>query len=76
MFRFGVIESVKAVLPRQRELPESTTAVRNDQIDEFLQHLNKQNAYADIQFTKEMEENGKTSYVPLFTEDLHRVTDY
>ena len=52
-------ESVKAVLPRQRELPESTTSVRNDQIEEFLQYLNKQNAYAGNQFTKEMEENGK-----------------
>ena len=43
-------ESVKAVLPRQRELPESTTSVRNDQIEEFLQYLNKQNAYAGNQF--------------------------
>ena len=56
---FDVLESVKAVLPRQRELPESTMSVLNDQIEEFLQHLNKQNAYAYNQLTKEMQENGK-----------------
>jgi len=33
------------------------TAVHKDEIDDFQDHLNEQNA--DIQFTQEIEENGK-----------------
>ena len=36
------------------------TAVHKDEIDAFHDHLNKQNA--DIQFTKEIEENGKLPF--------------
>ena len=68
-----------------RYVDDRTTAVHNDQIDEFHKHLNKQNA--DIQFTKEIEENGKipslsclhvkrTAYLPLFTENQHTLTEY
>ena len=38
---------------------ETFTTVHKDQIDAFNDHLNEQNA--DIQFTKEIEENGKLS---------------
>ena len=41
----------------------STTTVCKDQIDEFRKHRNKQNAYADIQFTKEMEEYGEIPFL-------------
>ena len=60
--------------------------VHKDGIDDFHEHLNRQNA--DIQFTKEIEENGKipfldcfrslattTDYEPLFTENRHIPTD-
>ena len=49
---------MKSVLRRTVDGDDTKiTAVRNEQIDEFHKHLNKQNA--DIQFTKEIEENGK-----------------
>ena len=37
------------------------TVVHKDEIDDFHQHLNGQNA--DIQFTKEIEENGKIPFL-------------
>ena len=37
------------------------TAVHKDEIDDFHEHLNGQNA--DIQFTKEIEENGKIPFL-------------
>ena len=40
-----------------RYVDDTFTAVHKDEIDAFHDHLNKQNA--DIQFTKEIEENGK-----------------
>ena len=39
-----------------RYVDDTFTAVHKDEIDDFHQHLNRQNA--DIQFTKENEENG------------------
>ena len=40
-----------------RYVDDTFTAVHKDEIDDFHDHLNEQNA--DIQFTKEIEENGK-----------------
>ena len=39
-----------------RYVDDTFTAVHKDEIEAFHDHLNKQNA--DIQFTKEIEENG------------------
>ena len=64
------------------------TAVHENKIDESHEHLNAQNT--NIQFTKEIEENGKipfldclvtrenrtTPYEPLFTGNQHTLTDY
>ena len=44
-----------------RYVHDTFTAVHKDGIDDFHQHLNRQNA--DIQFTKEIEENGKTPFL-------------
>ena len=44
-----------------RYVDDTFTAVHKDEIDEFLEHLNGQNA--DIQFTKEIEENGKIPFL-------------
>ena len=50
------------------------TVVHKDEIDDFHEHLNGQNA--DIQFTKEIEENGKIPFLDwLVTRDntyIHR----
>ena len=40
---------------------DTFTAVHKDEIDDFHEHLNGQNA--DIQFTKEIEENGKIPFL-------------
>ena len=40
---------------------DTITAVHKNKIDEFHEHLNKQNT--SIQFTKEIEENGKIAFV-------------
>ena len=40
------------------------TAVHKDEIDAFHNHLKEQNA--DIQFSKEIEENGKLPFLRLF----------
>ena len=44
-----------------RDVDDTFTAVRKDEIDAFQDHLNEQNA--DTQFSKEFEENGKLSYL-------------
>ena len=44
-----------------RYVDDTFTAVHKDEIDAFHDHLNEQNA--DIQFTKETEENGKLSFL-------------
>ena len=44
-----------------RYVYDTFTAVHKDEIDVFHDHLNKQNA--DIQFTKEIEENGKVPFL-------------
>ena len=44
-----------------RYVDDTFTAVHKDKIDDFHDHLNEQNA--DIQFTKEIEENGKLPFL-------------
>ena len=66
---------------------DTFTAVHKDEIDTFHEHLNRQNPH--IQFTKDIEENGKipfldclvsrdenNCYGPPFTENRHTLTDY
>ena len=44
-----------------RYVDDAITAVHKNKIDEFHEHLNKQNS--SIQFTKEIEENGKIPFL-------------
>ena len=44
-----------------RYFDDTFTAVRHDEIDAFYHHLNEQNT--DIQFTREVEENGKLPFL-------------
>ena len=44
-----------------RYVDDIFTALHKDEIDDFQDHLNEQNA--DIQFTKEIEENGKLPFL-------------
>ena len=44
-----------------RYVDDTFTAVHKEGIDHFHEHLNRQNA--DIQFTKEIEENGKIPFL-------------
>ena len=44
-----------------RYINDTFIAVHKDEIDDFHEHLNRQNA--DIQFTKEIEENGKIPFL-------------
>ena len=69
-----------------RYVDDTFTAIHKDEIDAFHDHLNEQNA--DIQFTKEIEENGKlpfldcleaattTNYERQCTENQRIPTDY
>ena len=69
-----------------RYVDNTITAVHENKIDEFHEHLNEQNT--NIQFTKEIDENEKipfldclvtaktTPYGPLFTGNKHTLTDY
>ena len=51
---------------------DTFTAVHKDGIDDFHEHLNRQNA--DIQFTKEIEENGKIPFLDcLVTRDNNQL---
>ena len=65
-----VMQNIKeqALATYERTLPlwlryvdDTFTAVHKDEIDDFHEHLNRQNA--DIQFTKEIEENGKIPFL-------------
>ena len=44
-----------------RYVDDTFTAVHKDEINNFPEHLNRQNA--DIQFTQEIEENGKIPFL-------------
>ena len=69
-----------------RYVDDTFTAVHKDEIDTFHEHLNRRNPH--IQFTKEIEENGKIPFLdclvsrgenkprPPFTENRHTLTDY
>ena len=46
---------------------DTFTTVHKDRIDDFHEHLNRQNA--DIQFTKEIEENGKIPFLDCLVTD-------
>ena len=55
-----------------RYVDDTFTAVHKDGIDDFHEHLNRQNA--DIQFTKEIEENGKIPFLDcLVTRDNNKL---
>ena len=55
-----------------RYVADTFTAVHKDGIDDFHEHLNRQNA--DIQFTKEIEENGKIPFLDcLVTRDNNKL---
>ena len=55
-----------------RYVDDTFTAVHKDGIDDFHEHLNRQNA--DIHFTKEIEKNGKIPFVDcLVTRDNKRL---
>ena len=47
-----------------RYVDDTFSAIHKDEIDTFHDHLNEQNA--DIQFTKEIEENGKLPFLDCF----------
>ena len=60
-----------------RYVDDTFTAVHKDEIDDFHDHLNEQNA--DIQFTKEIEENGKLPFLDCLISrhsDVLRTTVY
>ena len=77
---------IETLLLWLRYVDDTITAVHENKIDELHEHLNKQNT--SIQFTKEIEEKGKISfldclvtrenntYEPLFTRKQHTLTDY
>ena len=55
-----------------RYVDDTFTAVHKDRMDDFHEHLNRQNA--DIQFTKEIEENGKIPFLDcLVTRDNNKL---
>ena len=55
-----------------RYVDDTFTAVHKDEIDDFHEHLDGQNA--DIQFTKEIEENGKIPFLDcLVTRDNNKL---
>ena len=55
-----------------RYVDDTFTAVHKDGIDDFHEHLNRQNA--DIQFTKEIKENGKIPFLDcLVTRDNNKL---
>ena len=72
-------DSTALVTLRWRHLNVCFTILHKDEIDDFHDHLNEQNA--DIQCTKEMEENGKFPFLDClvsrqFTETRPISTDY
>ena len=55
-----------------RYVDDTFTAVHKDRIDDFHEHLNRQNAI--LQFTKEIEENGKIPFLDcLVTRDNNKL---
>ena len=55
-----------------RNVDDTFTAIHKDGISDFHEHLNRQNV--DIQFTKEIEENGKIPFLDcLVTRDNNKL---
>ncbi|KAL9969281.1 hypothetical protein ACROYT_G021478 [Oculina patagonica] len=55
-----------------RYVDDTFTTVHKDEIDDFHKHLNEQNA--DIQFTREIEENGKLPFLDcLVSRDINKI---
>ena len=80
------LPSYKRTIPLWlRYVDDTFTTLHKDEIDDFHEHLNRQNAH--IQFTKEIEDNGKilfltawsfvttTDYRRRFTENPPTLTD-
>ena len=64
--------SIQTVPLWLRYVDDTFTAVHKDGIDDFHEHLNRQNA--DVQFTKEIEENGKIPFLDcLVTHDNNKL---
>ena len=60
------------IISKKKTKKRTFTAVHKDGIDDFHEHLNRQNA--DIQFTKEIEENGKIPFLDcLVTRDNNKL---
>ena len=61
-FEEQALSTYTKTLPLElRYVDDTFTAVHKDEIDTFHEHLNRQNPH--IQFTKEIEENGKISFL-------------
>ena len=57
-----VLASYKRTIPLWlRYVDDTFTTLHKDEIDDFHEHLNRQNAH--IQFTKEIEDNGKIPFL-------------
>ena len=57
-----VLATCRQTIPLSLPYVDDTfTTVHKDEIDDFHDHLNERNA--EIQFTKEIEENGKLSFL-------------
>ena len=52
---------MRTILFWLRHVDDTFTAVYKDEIDDFHEHLNRQNA--DMQFTKKIEENSKIPFL-------------
>ena len=62
----------RTLAPWLRYVDDTFTAVNKDEINDFHENLNRQNA--DIQFTKEIEENGKIPFLDcLVTRDNNKL---
>ena len=57
-----------------RYVDDTFTAVQKDDIDTFHEHLYRQNA--DIQFTREVEDNGKILFLDCLVSRRQQTTDY
>ena len=69
----NIEEQVLATYTRTvRYVDDTFSTVHEDGIDDFHEHLNRQNT--NIQFTKEIEENGKIPFLDcLVTRDKNRL---
>ena len=67
------LASYKRTIPLWlRYVDDTYTTLHKDEIDDFHEHLNRQNAH--IQFTKEIEDNGKIPFLTAWS--FATTTDY